>query len=119
MKLLLSFNQIILETFSSVFIIAICSSLSIFTNSKFVSFGFVLFCFVLFGNDSVFYCLFYILICLLFICLALNPPNLQKYMNPHLISISDILIRVLSIVFTSDLRLVFKPYLTRIGPVQS
>ena len=46
MKLLLSFNQIILETFSSGFIIAICSSLSIFTNSKFVSFGFVLFCFV-------------------------------------------------------------------------
>ena len=79
----------------------------------------VLFCFVLFGNDCVFYCLFYILICLLFICLALNPPNWQKYMDPYLVSISDILIRVLSIVFTSDLRLVFKPYLTRIGPVQS
>ena len=34
-----NFNQIILVTLSSEFIIAICSSLSIFTNSKFILFG--------------------------------------------------------------------------------
>ena len=112
-----SFNQIILETLSSGFIIAICSSLSIFTNSKFVSFGFVLFCLV-WKRLCVLLLILYIDMPFIYLS-SFEPPNLQKYMNPYLVSISDILIRVLSIVFTSDLRLVFKPYLTRIGPVQS
>ena len=43
----------------------------------------------------------------------------QQYLNPYLVSISGILIRVLRIAFTSGLPLVFKPYLTRIWPVQS
>ena len=46
-------------------------------------------------------------------------PYLQQYLNPYLASISGIIIRVLRIVFTSGLRLVFKPYLTLIWPVQS
>ena len=69
------------------------------------------------GNDCVLLTILYI--DMPFIYLSSFEPNLQKYLNPYLVSISDILIRVLRIVFTSDLRLVFKPYLTRIWPVQS
>ena len=97
------------------FIIAICSSLSIFTNSKFISFG--LFYLALSGND---YALLTILcIDMPFIYLSSFEPNLWQYLNPYLVSISNILIRVSRIVFTSGLRLIFKPYLTRIWPVQS
>ena len=47
-----------LETLSSGFIIVICSILSIFTNSKFISFG--LFYLTLSGNDCVLLTILYI-----------------------------------------------------------
>ena len=104
-----------LETLSSEFIIAICSSLSIFTNSKFISFG--LFYLALSGNNCVLLTILYI--DMPFIYLSNFEPDLQQYLNPYLISISGIRIRVLRIVFTSGLCLVLKPYLTGIWPVHS
>ena len=115
MKLLLSFNQIILETFSSGFIIAICSSLSNFTNSKFILFG--LFYLALSGNDCVLLTILYI--DMPFIYLSSFEPYLQQYLNAYLLSISGNRIRVLRIVVTLCLRLVFKPYLIRVWPVQN
>ena len=78
---------------------------------------FALFCLALPGNNYVLLIILYI--DMSFIYLSSFDPNLQKYLNPYLASISDIFIRVLRIVFTSDLHLVFKPYLTRIWPLQS
>ena len=110
MKTCLSFNQIILETLSSGFIIAVCSSLSIFTNSKFILFGLFLFSF-----DWKRLCsLDYFIIDMPFIYLSSFEPYLQQYLNPYLVSTAGILIRVLRIVFTSGLRFVVKTYLTRI-----
>ena len=110
MKNCKNFNQIILETLISGFIIAISSSLSIFTNSNLILLG--LFYLSLSGNDSALLTILYI--DMPFVYLSSFEPSPQQYLNPYLVSISGILIRVLRIVFTSGLRLVFKPYLIRI-----
>ena len=81
---------------SSGFIIAICSSLSNFTNSKFILFG--LFYLALPGNDCVLLTILYA--DMPFIYLSSFEPYLQQYLNLYVVSISGILIEVLRIVFT-------------------
>ena len=49
-----------------------------------------------------------------FVYLFSFKPNPHQYLHLHLTSISGIYIRILRSVFTSAVRLVFKPYLTRI-----
>ena len=68
------------------------------------------------GNDRDLLTILYI--DMSFIYLSSFEPCLQQYLNLYLVSICGILIRVLIIVFAYGLRLVFKPYLTRIWPVQ-
>ena len=68
------------------------------------------------GNDRDLLTILYI--DMSFIYLSSFEPYLQQYLNLYLVSICGILIRVLIIVFAYGLRLVFKPYLTRIWPVQ-
>ena len=68
------------------------------------------------GNDRDLLTILYI--DMSFIYLSSFEPYLQQYLHLYLVSICGILIRVLIIVFAYGLRLVFKPYLTRIWPVQ-
>ena len=49
-----------------------------------------------------------------FFFLSSIEPYLYQYRLLYLVAISGILVRILKIVFTSGLRLVVKPYLTRI-----
>ena len=69
------------------------------------------------GNDGVLLTILYIYT--YFVYLFNFKANPHQYLPPHLTSISGILIRILRSVFTSAVRLVFKPYLSRIWSMQS